>query len=59
MENNQHKELLEKIEEINKKLDPIYNAYQTANTLGVWAKWLLGFLLLVASLILAFKQVFK
>ncbi len=56
---DQHQELMEEIRKINVKLDPIYESYNAAQKLGGWAKWSLGFLLLITSLYLAFKQIFN
>lgn len=66
MSQDQHNQIMEEIkkinenmEDINNKLEPINEMYLTARNLGIWAKWFLGFLLLISSLYLAIRQIFK
>lgn len=44
--------------EIKSLLEPISETYRTVATLGKWGKLALGFLLLLLSVIMAFKSLF-
>lgn len=57
--NLQHQEILARIQEINDRLEPIYQTYQAWLTLGKWGKTVLYIAGAVLGLIVAWKQVFN
>jgi len=52
-----HEEILRELAAINKKLDPIYEAYNAVSILGTWAKYILYIVATVLGIILAARQV--
>ena len=58
-ENQHHQEILDKIEEINNKLEPIYQTYQAWLTLGTWGKTILYIAGAVLGLVVAWKNIFS
>ena len=47
------------LNEIKGMLEPIAETYRTVATMGKWGKLFLGFVLLLFSVVIAFKSLFK
>lgn len=53
------KEFQGSISRIERKLDPISDAYNAASKLGAWAKYLLYFIATMVGIALTFRELFK